>query len=70
MISSAAAPDAPRLVLMAGVATLAIVASADDRNGAASKTASGARGWPERAWLISGILGRRRARVVREIGST
>ena len=49
MISSADAPDAPRLVLIVGVATLAMVASTDDRNGAASRTASSVRGRPERA---------------------
>jgi hypothetical protein len=49
MISSADAPEAPRLVLIDGVAMLAMVASTDDRNGAASVTASSARGWPERA---------------------
>jgi hypothetical protein len=44
MISSAAATEAPRLVRIAGVATLAIEASTGDRNGAASSTASSARG--------------------------
>ena len=70
MISSADAPEAPRLVLIAGVATLAMVASTDDRNGAASKYGEQRPRMARRAWSIFRTPGRRRARVIREIGST